>query len=365
MTISFDPASNRWKSRYSYDSSCFDSQDNVMLSFNTSTTGEDVCYTHSPNSPKNTFYGLQTDSQIKLSFNANPSNNKVYKALSLEGANLNVATSQLTTNLSPDLPQRNDARSYEGFREKGGIFYGGVTKVQSTDNENGLKLVGEIIGANVLVINAAEQPNINNGIWPFNTVNFDDPWWEYIYFTLLPYPHYRSLDSATSEDMISKYYIGIEVNGQISVRPFRANAFTDEFGAFNGSLTSDNIAAGALQNSTLQTYDLLDDSVYNTNTPPKLAGNIIAARVRESVITNTSNLEDFRAASIGLAAGINNHLAGGGDGRLFLYKITDDRIDGSDPIGQYADLTLNLGSRDFELFAVNADYSQTSLDHSN
>lgn len=333
-----------------------------MLSFNTSSDGEEVCYEHNPNSAKNTFYGVQTDSEVRLSFNANPSTNKVYKALSLEGANLVGSTSQFTSNLSPDLPQRNDGRNYEGFREKGGIFYGGITKVQSTDNENGLKLVGEITRARALVVNNNEQPNINNGNFPFNTVQVADPWWEYVYFDLIPYPHYRALDSATSEDMISKYYIGVEVNGQVSVRPFLANAFIDAEGNFNGSLVSDNFAAGSILDATLQNYSLLSDSVYNTNTPPKL-GNTIAVRVRESVINNNTLLDDFRAAPLGLAAGINDHIAT--TGRLFLYKITDDRIDGSDPIGQYADLTLNLGSLDFELFAVNAEYVATPLDHSN
>ena len=363
MTISYDPSSGRWKSRYSYDTSCFDLQDDVMLSFSTGSETGDVAYQHDPNANANTFYGFITDSEVKLSFNANPSVNKVYRALSLEGANLNMASSQLTSNLSPDVPQRNDGRDYEGFIERGGIFYGGITKVQSTDNENGLKLVGEITQARALVVNPSEQPNINNGNFPFNTVGVADPWWEYIYFNLIPYPHYRALDSATSEDMISKYYIGVEVNGQVSVRPFFANAFFDADGNFNGSLVSDNFDAGAILNATTQNYSALSDSVYNTNTPPKLGNNILAARVREGAINNSTPAEDFRVAAIGLAAGINDHLAN--IGRLFLYKITDDRIDGSDPIGQYADLTLNLGSQDFELFSVNAEYSATPLDHSN
>ena len=101
MTISYDPASGRWKSRYTYDTSCFDLQDNVMVSFDTKSNGQEVCYEHNQNSTKNTFYGEQTDSQINLSFNAAPSTNKVYKALSLEGANLNTASSQLTSNLPP------------------------------------------------------------------------------------------------------------------------------------------------------------------------------------------------------------------------------------------------------------------------
>jgi hypothetical protein len=366
MTISFDPQSEKWKSRYSYDTSCFISSDSFLFTFNTSSDGEDIAYLHWQYSPINTFYGIRTDSQISLSFNANPSNNKVYKALSLEGSNLRFAQSQLTTNLSPDVDQPNQARVYEGFVEKGGIFYGGITKVRSTDNENGLKLVGEITRAAVLTQEGFtdQVPSINNGAFPFNEVQITDSWWEYIYFSLNPYPHYRALDSATSDDVISKYYMGVQVGGDVIVRPFRASAFIGVVGTDLLPTGELNTNSGTpITRSTTQFFTELSQEVYNTNTPPKL-GNILAARVSESVlIQNSTGIPDDQAASVALAIGINNYLANGGD-RLFLFKITDDRIDGSDPIGQYADLSLTLGSEDFELFAVNAEFSPTALDHS-
>jgi hypothetical protein len=368
MTISYDPSSGRWKSRYSYDTSCFDLQDDVMLSFSTGSDTGDVAYQHDPNANANTFYGFRTDSEVKLSFNANPSTNKVYRALSLEGANLNVATSQLTTNLSPDFDQRGDARINEGFVERGGIFYGGVTKVRSSDNENGLKLVGEITAAQYLDTVISSNYVINNGQFPFGGIGITDQWWTYIFFNLIPSPHYRALDSASADDVISKYYVGWQTNtGELAVTPFLAQALPIEEDLSNFVFTSNNSVnalSDRIDNANADDFESLSDGVHNTDTEAKFGNNTLVARVTSDVVE--SNLMDISdddvAARFILAMGINNYLAEGN--RLFIYKITDDRIDGSDPMGQYADLTLNLGSQDFELFAVNAEYSATSLDHS-
>ena len=357
MTISFDPTSKRWKSRYSYDTSCFDSLENTLLSFNTSTAGEDVCYYHDSNSAKNTFYGVQTDSQISVSFNANPSSNKVYNSLSLEGSSLINTRSRLITNYSTDNQQDNTTQDWEGFTEKGGIFYAGVTKVASSSNENSLKFVGEITGASSVRLNEQEQPNLNNGVFPFAGITAEDNWWNYVFFFLIPGPHYRALDSASSEEIVSKYYVGLEFNGEIILRPFRANQGAG-FGNF--TFVTPFIPSGQLFDHDNQPFDALLTTVYNTNLQAKL-GNTLMARVNNDVI---SNVDEGFQNGIGLAIAINDFLENNNQ-RLFLYKVTDDRIDSSDPMGQYADITLNLGSQDFELFAVNAQYNTTSLDHSN
>tara|TARA_R100001443_G_scaffold80804_1_gene87787 strand:- start:971 stop:1792 length:822 start_codon:yes stop_codon:yes gene_type:complete len=51
-----------------------------------------------------------------------------------------------------------------------------------------------------------------------------------------------------------------------------------------------------------------------------------------------------------------------GDSLFFAYPSS---INGESPKGQVADVTLTLGSEDFEVHAVNLEYSPTNLDHSN
>lgn len=426
MTISYDPASGRWKSRYSYDSSCFNYSDNVMLSFNTSVEGEDICYYHGSSSAKNTFYGTQTPSSVSLSFNANPSSNKVYKAISLEGSNLGGSVTQMTTNLSPQEDQRNTLVDNERFIEKGGIFYSGLSKFRGSDMENNVKLVGEITRAEAFINFAYFEPSINTdeetGIGdPFfngysNWINsMDDESgagyisallssYRQVYFYLNPSPHYRSIDAASSEDMISKYYVGVETADGISVRPFRFrynmdDGFNDVGEVATSQFLSENVPSGQLQYRDRLHFDELSSLVWNTQLQPKLNNNVLGVRLDpfSSEYTNlttgwpgqeyldTYQSEDWSdfivpGSSQGVPAftgeevqsvnflglafckSINDYLAQGN--RLFLYKITDGRIDGSDPMGQYADVTLNLGVEDFELFAVNAEYTTTTLDHS-
>ena len=61
-------------------------------------------------------------------------------------------------------------------------------------------------------------------------------------------------------------------------------------------------------------------------------------------------------------------LLGGGTGLTVgtnVYFAYPSSINGESPKGQVADLTLTLGSNDFEVHAVNLEYSPTNLDHSN
>jgi len=48
-----------------------------------------------------------------------------------------------------------------------------------------------------------------------------------------------------------------------------------------------------------------------------------------------------------------------------LYFVYPSSVNGESPKGQVADVTLTLGSNDFEVHAVNLEYSPTNLDHSN
>lgn len=126
MTVAFKTSANAWTSRYSYDTSCFAHVDNTMLSFNTSNaSSEGIAYRHAVDSDKNSFYGEVSDSQFTVSVNDNPSKNKIYKAVSLEGANLKDAKSSFVANLSPQFNQARESQAFEPFVEKGGVFYGG------------------------------------------------------------------------------------------------------------------------------------------------------------------------------------------------------------------------------------------------
>ena len=44
--------------------------------------------------------------------------------------------------------------------------------------------------------------------------------------------------------------------------------------------------------------------------------------------------------------------------------MTPPSVNGDSPKGQYADAVVNLGSNDFELFALNVEFETTDYSHS-
>ena len=48
----------------------------------------------------------------------------------------------------------------------------------------------------------------------------------------------------------------------------------------------------------------------------------------------------------------------------YLYAISPSSENGASPKGQYADAVVNLGSSDFELFALNVEFETTDYSHS-
>ena len=91
------------------------------------------------------------------------------------------------------------------------------------------------------------------------------------------------------------------------------------------------------------------------------------------ITSNPQGVKDGTEAPLALGGGTimyNGILLAGnvgdlsaGDSLFFAYP--SNIVNGESPKGQVADVTLTLGSDDFEVHAVNLEYSPTNLDHSN
>jgi len=353
MTVAFKTSANAWTSRYSYDTSCFAHVDNTMLSFNTSNaSSEGIAYRHAVDSDKNSFYGEVSDSQFTVSVNDNPSKNKIYKAVSLEGANLKDATSSFVANLSPQFNQARESQAFEPFVEKGGVFYGGLTKSNLTDPTNSLKAVGGIKKAKRLTTIPAED-SVNNGVFPFKGYGGGDIF-DAVFFEITPYPHYKQLGSASSTQVVSKYVLGFVDADGVTLRTPRVNILPDATFVLDA-------AADAIQGRS-QTFSNQPDAIINTDGVSKYPGHIVV-KINDSIVGEAP--EDLPISNLKMEAfinAINTYVDSGGE--LMLFMITDDRINGADPRGQYGDLTITVPAVDFEIFAVNMDYEPTELDHS-
>jgi hypothetical protein len=358
MTVAFKTSANAWVSTYSFDTSCFAFVDNTMLSFNTEVVEDNpTVHRHDVAANKNSFYGVVNDSSFTVSVNDNPSKNKIYKAVSLEGANLRDATSSFVANLSPQFNQAREGQVFEGFVEKGGIFYGGLTKSNLTDPTNNLKAVGQINRARLLTLQVDDVDTINAGTFPFRGYTLDD-YLDYLFFELSPYPHFKQLDSASSNQEISKYFIGVLENEGISIKPLLVDASLNDVGNIDGDIF---FQEGSIDGRNT-TFAEQPDTLVNTSGVSRYNSTVVV-RVKDSVLnSNASGLPDEAVNNTSTVRAVNKYLNNGGV--LILFKITDDRIDGTDPRGQYGDLTITIPPVDFEIFAVNMDYEPTELDHS-
>ena len=108
------------------------------------------CWEQNVNSTKANFYGVQEESNFKVSFNESPSLNKVFNALSIEGtadADVEMTTSN---NQNLTIPQ-------EAFKLKEGEYYAKVGRSDSDFNKIVVGKIASINGDNVTFLNRVNR----------------------------------------------------------------------------------------------------------------------------------------------------------------------------------------------------------------
>lgn len=343
MTIAYKPNSGFWSSRYSYDTSCFSRIDNRMISFDEYVNGpentdNEIAWEHRDDSPKCTFYGgSATRPFIKLTVNDNPSKNKVYRAMSLEGSNLLTSETQFYANNSSQPTQRRTTL-WNNVTEKGGIFYSGVGRVYQTSTGNNLKIIGEITRA----VTADD-------IEEYLGANTPEEWVGTSQSTLMMFqvrPIGGAFTSSASQDVMGdaafptiKYFLGTRYGNAMRV-------FAPQYGAGLGRTIIENRI-----NGRGIPHEELDDRLLPTTIGPKRRATWFA--IQPSPGDLQASIPDFTDS-------VNEQLA---EDRYFLFESSAEEINGEDPRGQYADVWISLPVSDFELYAVNVDYAFTDMDH--
>lgn len=150
-TIAFSHKGGFWKTRYSFYSYCYAFIDRLFFSFN-QVFGRQPVWEHNSDAVlRTTFYGATGGSSIAVSFNDQPSRNKIYKSFSLESTNNVDGLSVLTVNDSTVAAQAvNPAASL--LTERGGILYGSV----GFDTR--------LTGANVKLMGLVQETQFNGGV---------------------------------------------------------------------------------------------------------------------------------------------------------------------------------------------------------
>lgn len=307
-TIGFNDKKNIWTSKYDYQSSnyaCIDKQ--FFSSRKRVEAADDVVAWEHHRGLNNRFYGTTYPSVIAVSFNDNPSQNKLYKTFSVEGSE-NLAGSLHTFSTSESLQPNQSPRSITigALSNKGGILYGHMPKDTRIKANINMKFIGQI---------------------------------------------YSDTEFVTIGGAFSDLYAFDGVYGAApSVQGGTKLAFLPAGGSTPVIIRPDN-----------QTVNVLETTdYYNISSAITVPSSADTQGISETVLVNDGFV--FKASLSALT--VLENLIVQSDGELSVFAITDPAINGDFLRGQYAESVINLGSGNFELYSLNLNYEPTDLDHS-
>lgn len=336
-TIAFDNKKHVWKTRYSFLSNCFAYLDKVFFSSpknHLATVG--TIWSHGPGAAtNNNFYGGQYQSSIGVTFNAHSSSgfgkaspkvssNKIYKSFSLEGTtNMSGANMFLVNNSSQ--PSQLQVTDIGLLEEKGGILYGHIGQERKVTGTN-VKVLGRI--ENVLEANDVDGLLVDNdgssfqynGLGRLLAIKVN------IVGGFLPTSAGTKLFKSI-ESILYPYYLSEDT--PIPNPNFIAETPFESYMSFGDLWSAPDLGVPSYKNG----YFLV-----HTGT---------------NELHHVTNLDTLT-----------------GDGAIFeetpqyLYAISPSSENGASPKGQYADAVVNLGSDNFELFALNVEFETTDYSHS-
>ncbi len=306
-TIGFNDKKNIWTSKYDYESSNYASLDKQFFSCRKTVEASDdvVCWEHHKNSANNNFYGDQYSSAIAVSFNDNPSQNKLYKTFSVEGSeNLKGSLHTFATSETLQPGQTPLTVNVDTLKNKGGILYGNIPKDPRIKANVNMKFVGS-------TSRETTTQSLGQDLYRFNGVVGNTA------FTLDQSTKFAFVFGNSTNPVVitpSGTFVSIQENTDFySLNSGFVSPSANQLGALD---IDDPLGKGIVVKSTFQAYQSFLLSLNGT------------------------------------------------DGIVSIFAITDPEINGDFLRGQYAEAYIRLGSDNFELYSMNVNYEPTDLDHS-
>lgn len=310
-TIGFNNTKNIWTSKYDYVSSNYSSIDKRFISCDKTIDPavDTIAWEHHKNVANNNFYGEQYNSAIAVSFNDNISQNKIYKTFSVEGTeNLTGSLNTIRTSefLQPGSPP--STISIGTLSNKGGILYGHMPRDPRVKANVNLKYVGSIpvVEGSLGVVSQQDNLYTLNGVY----------------------------GSAPTFSGKTSLVFSVENDSEL-------------FG-FNANGSPQTIVEG-------QDYSGIPAGI-SIPQESDITGNQ-SAFYKDGILIKTTP-QAFAAFASRLGS-----LAASGS-VLNVFAVSDPQLNGDFLRGQYAEAVINLGSQNFELYALNVNYEPTDLDHS-
>ena len=140
MIISFGHNDGEWKSKYSFTPKSMMNSATELFS-----KADDVAIHVHNKGDINSFYDQVSSSAIAVAFNDNPSSNKIFKTISIEGSEpIASRLHNFAPKKSTDLPLQNNLVSTTEGQVRGGIIYHGLEKADALRNGASMHYVGDV-----------------------------------------------------------------------------------------------------------------------------------------------------------------------------------------------------------------------------
>ena len=325
MTIGFGHKDREWKARYSFTPTTMIGVDKHLVS-----QKNGAMHKHNVGA-NNSFYGTVNNSAISVAFNDNLSANKIFKTISVEGTDtLKGAEYKFYPYKASDPSVYYYPDNLEPLMNKGGMLYGKVGKNQDLVHGATMFYVGKILNADQIS--------------------------KYSQYIPADYVEEFPVDSPLLGGVL------VDSNGSdfIPEPGVRYAIFDSQSSTFYFTLTAaPNPALGAPKAlSDLQQYSDISGIAATITLPvaiPWISSlSFETDRGNRVVPYFSSNQYDVTSWAKDNAVGSD---------RYYLYAFKNPDIHGTDLRGQRAEMSINLGSSDFELYGINLNYEMVNGDH--
>ena len=343
-TLAFSNKGGFWKTRYSYTPSQYSTINKYMYSYPLQVVSGDleaqrpIPYLHDYGSPRCRWFGTQSTSAVSFSFNDNVSTNKVYRSLSIEGTVNTDSTAQLIVNNSRDTNQK--TVNSLNFRERGGILYSPLSGSQQRSNKS-IVTLGTILRT---------EPVSYQGCRLILRLEMD---WvrgakAKLFSSMTETTALFTLNWEGSAGVISKFTLPANL-GNPSPAANCQRADSTIFNTAVGTAGVDTLASNFDGNRgflvSIYFNDVEEETAYTADPITVPASEADAVNLLVS------------------RAGDQWPLGPLGRG-IQLVAVSPDGVNGAKPQGKFADVVINLGTNDYEVYAFNAYYEPNTLDHS-
>ena len=146
-TFAFSHRGGYWKTRYSFFSNCYAFINKALLSFRVTMqdSQQNPVWRHNVGGYAN-FYDQTVKPSIAVTFNQNPSQNKIFKSVSVEGTNNSMDISDIKLNSfmianNSTVADQRKQSAIISFEDKGGILYGHI-QGQATNTNGNVRYMG-------------------------------------------------------------------------------------------------------------------------------------------------------------------------------------------------------------------------------